>query len=135
VKGGQMKKVIITNNSKVFEKYENLYEIIYLENGSYVDVLNKARDIIHTSCKLLTHPMAGSLKPNQTPYKSIIVGKDTGKTDYESVILIENGIEAAYKFLKFKQTPLWNEKILNDFKTVDLSLIENVVKNPMFNVI
>ncbi len=130
-----MKKVIITNNSKVFEKYENLYEIIYLENGSYVDVLNKARDIIHTSCKLLTHPMSGSLKPNQTPYKSVIVGKDTGKTDYESVILIENSIEAAYKFLKFKKTPLWNEKILNDFKTVDLSLIENVVKNPMFNVI
>ncbi len=130
-----MKKIIITNNSKVLESYKNLYEIIYLENGSYVDVLNKARDIIHTGCKLLTHPMAGSLKPNQTPYKSIITGRDSGKTDCESVILIENSIEAAYKFLKFKQTPMWNEKILNDFKTVDLSLIENVVKNPMFNVI
>ncbi len=130
-----MKKIIITNNSKVSEKYENLYEIIYLENGSYMDVLNKTRDIIHTGCKLLTHPMAGSLKPNQTPYKSIIAAKTVGRTDCESVVLIESSIEAAYKFLKFRQTPMWNEKILNDFRTVDLSFIENVVKTPMFNII
>ena len=83
--------------------------------------------------KLITHPMAGSLKPNQTPYKTVIVGKNTGKTDYESIVLIENSLEAAHKFLKFKSTPNWNDKILNDFKTVDLSLIENVVKNPMFS--
>lgn len=130
-----MNKIIITNNSKVFDKYNNLYEIIYLENGSYTDVLYKTRDIIHTSSKLLTHPMAGSLKPNQTPYKSVIVGTINDKTDFESVKLIENSIEAALKFMKFKQTPNWNERILNDFKTVDLSFIENVVNNPMFKII
>lgn len=130
-------KIIITNNSKVFEKYTKLYNVTFLENGSYTDVLNKTRDIIHTGCKLLTHPMAGSLKPNQTPYKSVIVGKGENnlKTDCDSVVLIENSLDAANKFLKFKKTPKWNEKILNDFKTVDLSLIENVVNNPMFNII
>jgi len=29
------------------------------------------------------------------------------------------------KFFKFKATPKWSEKILKDFQTVDLSLIEN----------
>ncbi|WMJ77772.1 MULTISPECIES: GrdX family protein [unclassified Sedimentibacter] len=129
-----MNKIIITNNSKVFKKYYSFCEVIYMENGNYMDVLEMTRDLIHTGCKLLTHPMSGSLKPNQTPYKSIIVSGNK-KTDYESVVLIENSIEASKKFLKFKQTPLWNEKIKDDFKTVDLSLIENVVKNPMFNVI
>ena len=129
-----MNKTIITNNDKVFQKYKNAYDVIFLEKGSYTDVLNETRNKIHIGCKLLTHPMAGSLKPNQTPYKSIIIEKSSDKTQYESVILIENSIEAAFKFLKFKATPKWNEKILDDFKTVDLSLIENVVKNPMFSV-
>ena len=128
-------KIIITNNDKVYKKYEEKHKIIFLEKGSYLDVLNETRDKIHNGCKLITHPMAGSLKPNQIPYKSVIIEESTGKTDYESVRLIENSLDAAAKFLRNKATPKWNEKILNDFKTVDLSLIENVVVNPMFNII
>lgn len=130
-----MEKIIITNNDKVFQKYKDKFEVVFLERGNYVDVLNETRNEVHRGCKILTHPMAGSLKPNQTPYKSVIAGKNNETTDYESVVLIENSIEAAHKFLKFRATPKWNEKILNDFKTVDLSLIENVVNNPMFNLI
>lgn len=127
-------KIIITNNSKVYEKYKEKYEIVFLEDGSYVDVLKRMRDELHLGYKLLTHPMAGSLKPNQTPYKTVVAEKKYGKADYESIMLIENSLQAAEKFLKFKQTPKWNEKILNDFKTVDLSFIENVVKNPVFKI-
>lgn len=130
-----MRKFIITNNDKVFKNYKDTYEVIFLENFSYVDVLNETRNKVHIGCKILTHPMAGSLKPNQTPYKSIILEKESETIDYKSLVLIENSLEAAYKFLKFKSTPNWNERILNDFKTVDLSLIENVVKNPMFSFI
>lgn len=129
-----MGKKIITNNSKVYENYKNSYEVIFSEKFSYTDVLYTTRDLVHNRHKLLTHPMAGSLKPNQTPYKSIIVC-DTQCTDNESVILIENSLEAAFKFLKFKKTPAWSERILNDFKTVDLSLVENVINNPMFKII
>lgn len=129
-----MNKKIITNNSKVYESFKNSYEVIFSEKFSYVDVLCATRDLVHDRHKLLTHPMAGSLKPNQTPYKSIIVC-DTQGTDNESVLLIENSLEAAFKFLKFKKTPAWSDRILNDFKTVDLSLVENVINNPMFKII
>ena len=127
-------KVIITNNSKVYEKYKEKYEIVFLEDRSYIDVLEKTRDYLHLGYKLLTHPMAGSLKPNQTPYKTVVAEKKYKKADYESITLIENSLQAAEKFLRFKQTPKWNDKILNDFKTVDLSFIENVVKNPVFEI-
>lgn len=135
-----MEKIIITNNDKVYNKYKDKYKVIFPEEGSYVDVLNDVRDLVHKGCKIVTHPMAGSLKPNQTPYKSIILevfekGSSAAATDYESIVLIENSLDAAYKFLKYKSTPKWNEKILDDFKTVDLSLIENVVRNPMFKLI
>ncbi len=128
-----MYKIMITNNYKVFQKYKDMYEVLFLEEGSYVDVLNKTRDRVHSGYRILTHPMAGSLKPNQTPYKSIIIGEGSGVIDYESITLIENSIEAANKFLKYKSTPKWSERILRDFETVDLSFIENVVKNPMFD--
>lgn len=128
-----MRKIIVTNNQKVLERYKDAFEIIFLDQGSYMEVLNKTRDKVHEGYKILTHPMAGSLKPNQTPYKSIILKKGASNTDYESVILIENTLAATEKFLKFKATPKWSEIILRDFQTVDLSLIDNVVKNPMFN--
>ncbi|MBP1926789.1 hypothetical protein J2Z76_002659 [Sedimentibacter acidaminivorans] len=128
-----MYKTIITNNHKVFQKYKDRYDVLFLQEGSYMDVLNETRNKVHRGYKVLTHPMAGSLKPNQTPYKSIIIGEGRGVTDYESINLIENSIEAAIKFLKYKSTPKWSEKILKDFETVDLSFIENVVRNPMFD--
>lgn len=130
-----MKKIIVTNNDKVFEKYKNNFKVLFLEDGRYMDVLNETRDKVHRGYVLLTHPMAGSLKPNQTPYKSIIIEEALETIDYESVFLIEQSIEAANKFLRFKATPKWSERILNDFKTVDISLIENVISNPMFSLV
>lgn len=130
-----MDKVIITNNSRIYDKYKDKFNVLFLEKGSYTEVLEKVRDNLHQGYKLLTHPMAGSLKPNQTPFKTVIIGKNNGKTDYESIVLIENSIESAHKFLKFKLTPKWNEKILEDFKTVDMSFIDNVVETPMFEAV
>lgn len=126
-----MKKIIITNNRKVYEKYRDSFDLIFLDKASYTDVLYKTRDKVHGGCKILTHPMAGSLKPNQTPFKSIMLENSQIKAEYESITLIENSLEAAFKFLKHKSTPEWNEKILNDFRTIDLSLIEGVVNNSM----
>jgi hypothetical protein len=121
-------KLIITNNSLVFEKYHSNYDVIYLKDAGYLDVLYAARDRIHLSYVLLTHPMAGSLKPNQTPYKSIIVAQGENGLDIESVVLIENSISAAQKFLRDRGTPSWSEKILSDFRTVDLSLMEDAIQ-------
>lgn len=104
-----MDKTIITNNSKVYNKYKDSYQVVYLVEGSYTDVLYSTRDFVHQGYKLLTHPMAGSLKPNQTPYKTVIAQRSE-KTDFESVELIESSLEAALKFLRFKKTPKWNEK-------------------------
>ena len=66
--------IIVTNNEKCRDKYQNTkMKIDFLENGSYMDVLIKVRDYIHKGYRLETHPMAGSLKPNQIPYKTVIV--------------------------------------------------------------
>jgi hypothetical protein len=122
-----MKKVLITNNPLVNEKYSKDLQIEYYEI-SYIEILKKVRDRVHKGSKVLNHPLSGSLKPNETPYKTIMILDGLGQTDLESVLLIENSIATAEKFLKDKNTPQWNEKILKDFQIIDLSLVESSIK-------
>jgi len=130
--------VIVTNNDKVYRKHKEVKEVLFLVDGSYLDVLEKSRDLVHRGAKLLSHPMAGSLKPNQTPYRSVLLEREgqneaSGRNpvpplDMESLRLIESSIEAAKKFLAVKKTPQWPSKIEEDFKTIDLSIIDSAIK-------
>lgn len=121
-----MNYIIVTNNDRCIAQYQTVCSIVYHEEWIYLDVLLYARDLIHKGAILITHPMAGSLKPNQTPYRSIVLGAHslTDKKPFEDVRLIENSISACKKFLKYKPLTAWSPTICEDFKTVDLSLIE-----------
>ena len=122
--------LIVTNNQLCLRKYGAQIKMEYLEDGSYLDVLLKVRDYLHLGWKLETHPMTGSLKPNQTPFKSIMISNNP--LDQEEFcsqeITIENGIAACRKFQSIKKTPDWPENIREDFRIVDLSLIEGAIQ-------
>lgn len=127
-----MKAIIITNNPKIYEKYNDSFEIEYLENKSYFDVLIYTRDKIHMGHKLLSHPLSGSVKPNETPYKSILISNKKGKMNIDSLVLIENSISTYEKFQNISKVPNWNNQVLEDFMVVDLSLIESTLNNIEF---
>ena len=118
--------VFVTNNDRVALKFkDSAKEIIFLEE--YRDVLIKSRDLIYSGYKLLTHPQASSLKPNQTPYRSILLYNGKHILDEESVMLIEKAIENFDKWQDIRKTPEYDSKIANDYKTIDLSMIENII--------
>ena len=119
------KPLLITNNKLAKEYCEKKMECMFLSDCDYISVLEAARDYIHMGHKLLSHPMAGSLKPNQTPYKSVVLETlpATPPEVNESVLLIESSIEAAHKFFRGKSLPNWSESIKKDFQTVDLSFL------------
>lgn len=116
--------LIVTNNSKVFIKYKENYNIEFIDSETMYNVLIKTRDLLHSGYKLLTHPMSGSLKSNQTPYKSILLIKNN-EANLDDILMIENAIDNYNKFLKNRALTNWTEAIKNDFKTVDLSLISS----------
>jgi hypothetical protein len=126
--GGNMKSLLVTNNGAVNEKFKNKMEIIYLEGYKYIEVLEFIRDKIHEGHKLLTHPLSGSIKPNETPYKSIMISREIGELDTDGLVIIEDSIQSALKFMSIKATPEWKEKVLEDFRVIDLSLMENVIE-------
>lgn len=119
--------IIITNNIDVYEKYNERFEMIFLNEGGLLDVLKKCRDEIHLGAKLLTHPLTGSVKPNETPFKSVIVTKEKGVLDLKSLSIIESGIEVAEKFLNDSKVKNWPEKILEDFRLIDFGLITSAI--------
>jgi hypothetical protein len=87
-----------------------------------------ARDLIHKGYRLLTHPLSGSIKPNQTPYKSIALEKRAEEVDFTSLQLIEDSISRTRSLLKDRATPDWPESCLEDFMLIDLDLISNALK-------
>jgi hypothetical protein len=56
-----------------------------------------------------------------------MISNKKGNLDYDSLAIIEDSIATAKKFMNNKPTPNWTESVLDDFRVVDLSLIENVI--------
>ena len=119
--------MIVTNNNKVYEKYKDNYSIYYKE-CSFREILLYIRDRIHEGYVLLTHPLSSSIKPNETPYKSVLISDYKTSLDYKSLMIIENAIMTYDKFKKDKYyTVELTDSIVDDFKMIDLSIIENAI--------
>lgn len=123
-----MKNILVSNNPAVLRKFSNSFIIVDLVGRDYIEVLKYVRDRVHAGHELLTHPLSGSIKPNETPYKSIIISSNKGAIDNQGVMIIEESIATAQKFLDNKKTPNWTQRVLEDFSVIDLSLMENVIE-------
>lgn len=115
--------LVLTNNPQVAEKYVHVETV----SGGLLNVLQTARDYIHQGHQLLTHPLFGSVKPNETPYKSIVLSRERGALDYQSLRIIEGSIEVATRMIQECPPPVWSERILRDFQLIDLSLVESAL--------
>ncbi|MCX7884895.1 MAG: GrdX family protein [Caloramator sp.] len=122
--------LIITNNDLVSKILNSgKYKIIFV-NGTLMDVLIKVRDYIHKGHKLLTHPLMGSVKPNETPYKTVLISeKNYEYVDIQSLMYIENSIEVSQNLIRNRQPRNWPDKVLEDFKIIDFDLINNAINN------
>lgn len=120
------KATLITNNDRVYEKYKDTLQVILLED--YEEVLLKTRDMVYDRHILLTHPQASSLKPNQTPYRSVVVYPKGNEDNTKDILLIEKCIETFRQWQEIAPTPKdYAEKVANDFKTIDLSVVDNII--------
>lgn len=120
--------IMITNNPKVIKKYGDR-EITILSLDKIEKIFKTTRDLIHKGYILITHPLAGSIKPFQNPYRSIIL-KEGEELDYNSLKNFENSLKK-YKQFEHNKNKINNlsQKILNDYQVIDLSLIESALES------
>lgn len=119
-----MKKgMIITNNLK-FKDLDNSNLKIEYRDVTALEILYLVRNYIHQNFSLLTHPLHSSLKPNETPYRSVVLSQSADATlDFESIQHIENAISSYESFLNDVSLEIRDEKVLHDFQIIDYDLI------------
>ena len=118
---------IITNNPLVKVEYPQITE--YMDT-SVKDILTEVRYYVHIGAELLNHPMSGNFAIGENPYISLVL-KDLSDfapvaINYFSLSLIEEAIE------QIKEPPEgfegYDNKTLNDFKTLDLDMLNECIK-------
>ena len=112
--------LIVTNNPLVKEKIEENYNIDFVDGG-ILDVMEKLRNMIHKGSVLLTHPLSGSIKPGQTPYKSVMIHIVEGSVDADSLLMIEDAIDNCKKFVK--RVDEFREGTDEDKRFIDYTLL------------
>jgi len=110
--------ILVTNNPLIMVQYQGDAKIDFLDTD-LLGVLIYIRDHIHRGHRLLTHPLSGSVKPNENIYKSVLITGVPEKSDIQSITMIEECILMVQKFPK-REIP---EQYLKDMQTVDFSLI------------
>ena len=116
---------LITNNPKFIEENLKDIEIEYLD-VSYIDILRKVRDYVHENWEIVTHPLYGSVKPNETIYRTIVL-KENNSLDITSINLISDAILTFKKFRNNREVPQWTDRVKDDFSVIDYDLILNAI--------
>lgn len=124
-------KIIVTNNPQTrdfFQKnnLEQHYELCWVQ-GFTENVLLKVRDLCHTNHQLITHPLTGSIKPNQTPYKTIVIDQ-TSTLSIDSILMAEESLSKTLDLLKSWPRPKFLAKFLDDFSTIDFDFFKSYLQ-------
>lgn len=115
--------IVLTNNTEVMAAYPEADFI----HGSATDVLTRARDLVHIGHCLLSHPLMGSVKPNHSPYKTVVLRASPSALDLPSLSVIEGALATFRRFLADQALPDWDEVTLADFRLIDFELAKNTL--------
>lgn len=118
--------LILTNNPLVLRCMGESFEIRFFKDDTYRDILIKVRDLVYVGHTLYTHPLSGSVKPQETPYKSIVVSKVPHEFSQEGAELISNSITTYDKFIPRKR--VYPQNVLEDFQLIDYTLLSGAVE-------
>ena len=115
---------IITNNPAVKGAYPEAVK--FYETG-VLEIFKIVRDLVHRGAKVLSHPLSGSIKPWETPYKSIMVSRQMESLDLDSLKYIENAIGVMKNRILCKHT--YTVEVLEDFCVIDLDVINSAINS------
>jgi len=117
--------VLLTNNPLVEKKLQDDTRVIFVGSLDYLGILKEVRNRVHQGAVLLTHPLSGSVKPSETPFKSILLDEGNKQLDTPSLQIIEDALQLAQRMIAQTEKRNWTESILADFQLIDYDLIRH----------
>jgi hypothetical protein len=119
------KYFILTNNPLVEKNIGDRIETSCYPEKDAMEILISARDKIHLGDKAVNHPMPGRIRPDETPYKTLLMeygGK--GEVDLPSLAAIEDSISIQQKYLPNILGFSYPDEILADLRLIDWELLK-----------
>lgn len=123
-------RLVVTNNPRVKEsivaqQLDKTHRLVWVD-GYTEDVLRNVRNLCHNNHRLITHPLTGSVKPNHTPYKTVVLEEsDPQVVDLESMVLAETSLNKTLDLLKSRPRPAAALRCLDDFAVIDLDFFKS----------
>lgn len=119
--------IIITNNPMAAEKYADRGEVIYLADANYREVLVAVRDKVYLGHQLINHPLYGSLRPHETPYRTVaLTAKAAPQPDADMCMIMSDAFTVVDRFV-LPVAAVMSEKIRNDYQMIDCDLLKRTL--------
>ena len=110
---------LLTNNSMAAQRFADIF-VVDFRDLTAPDLLKAARDMVHRGHKLHTHPVTSGTAPNGSPFVSIVLSWEAGKTDFDSVSIIEAAMAVYAKLGTARKLP---ETVAKDFMLIDCEML------------
>ena len=107
--------LIVTNNPMAAKEFAGQGEVRLYPEDTYREILVRARDLVYIGHRLCNHPLYGSLRPHETPYRTVVLSDRPQTPDEEECIDTFTPPDRA----KMPQ------RILEDYQLIDCSLVRN----------
>lgn len=114
----------ITNNPMIIKKgYKDTFVVV----GNTLSVLLAAKYEIRNGYQLASHPLTSSIRPDISPYKTIILTHSQPENGWDSLKIINYAIDYTENLLKNHPKPYtWDKKSLKDFQYIDMDVINSL---------
>lgn len=118
--------LVISNNTLV----NNLggVEVAFL-SGNAQQVISRAFSMAAEGHRLLSHPLTGSVKPNQNPYKSILMSKKRLPVDHDSLAVLNTCLGKTEAMLEDRPLLPLKDEALNDYQMLDFDLLQTGIES------
>lgn len=84
--------LIVTNNPMGGEGVRRAGEVRLYPEDTYREILVRARDLVYIGHRLRNHPLYGSLRPHETPYRTVVLSDRPQTPDGEECLIMSEAI-------------------------------------------
>ena len=114
--------LIVTNNPMAAKEFAGQGEVRLYPEDTYREILVRARDLVYIGHRLCNHPLYGSLRPHETPYRTVVLSDRPQTPDGEECLIMSEAITRIDTFTPPDRAKM-PQRILEDYQMIDCSLV------------
>lgn len=120
-----MKYVIITNNRKVKNLYQETNTVKFYERKDLLHILDKVQEEVYKGHKLLSDPIISHIEDAGNPFKSVLVSNQSFSGNEEFKKIIDVSIKIAMQLDNSNQE--YSDDELEVYRFIDLKLLQEAI--------